>query len=517
MARCATLRSSGEVITRAIYSYNHAGTSSSVQVGDVYRGTSYPALYRGALFYTDYNKQELRFLTFDAARNVTGSQMFATGLAGMVQVTSDPVSKDLFIMRIQTSGAGATGAIERLRYVAPAPGSRARRRLSRALRPQPGVHAGLSRAHLLRHRDPGRALRDRDLPDDRRAALRRRGPGQRALPADLALAQPGARRVRAARSCRARSAAAPISAGACVAISAGYQLQNEATGTCLTTASSADGVGARARGLCRYARADLQPAARRQPRAGGQRRSRAQQGNVGDNVAINVTASDPDGHALSYRASGLPSGLTINAQSGVIAGQLATIGEHTVLVTVSDGFVETSTSFAFSVVDDRVPVVTVLAPAEGTLYEPGQLITFEGEAVDFEGVPIAAEALSWQLLVHHNQHVHFDGMPPTTGTSGAFIADDHGDNTWLELCLIATDGFGREAEDCRETPSARGRLHDHQRARGPADPVGRRRARHALHRAYARRRHPRPERARSPRTATRSCRGPTAAPRRTAS
>jgi hypothetical protein len=46
--------------------------------------------------------------------------------------------------------------------------------------------------------------------------------------------------------------------------------------------------------------------------------------------------------------------------------------------------------------------------------------------------------------------VHFDGMPPTTGTSGSFVADDHGDNTWLELCLIAVDGFERSAEACRE-------------------------------------------------------------------
>jgi hypothetical protein len=121
-----------------------------------------------------------------------------------------------------------------------------------------------------------------------------------------------------------------------------------------------------------------------------------------------------------------------------------------VQVGVSDGFVEATTSFAFSVIDDRIPVVTILTPEEGTLFQPGDELFFSGEAVDFEGAPIAPENLSWQLLVHHNQHVHFDGMPAVTGTGGSFVADDHGDNTHLELCLIATDNLGREAETCRE-------------------------------------------------------------------
>jgi hypothetical protein len=176
----------------------------------------------------------------------------------------------------------------------------------------------------------------------------------------------------------------------------------------------------------------------------------SQQGNVGDNVTLAVSASDADGHVLTYRATGLPAGLTLNAQSGVIAGQLTAIGEHTVQVFAGDGFVETSVSFGFSVVDDRIPVVTILSPGQDTVFEPGDEIAFSGQAVDFEGAPIAPESLSWRLLVHHNQHVHFDGMPPTTGTSGAFVADDHGDNTHLELCLIATDALGRQAEACHE-------------------------------------------------------------------
>ena len=341
MARCASLRDSGAVITRSIYSYNHAGTSSSVQVGDVYRGTSYPALYRGSLFYTDYNKQELRFLTFDAARNVTGSQVFATGLSGMVQVTAEPSSKDLFIMRIQTTGTGATGAIERLRYVAPPAGTvvpngvyRVRGALNQACTqayPARTFFGIVTQAARFETAACQAIDAQRFQVDDQGGGVYRltsRSLNQ-ALAASGTTVVPRAVGSSADQRWRLR------------AISAGYQLQNESTGTCLTTASSA-AVSAHGLAAC----ADT-PAQTFSLLLDGNRPPVVspipnQQGNVGDNVVINVAASDPDGQPLSYRASGLPSGLTINAQSGVIAGQLAQIGESTVQVTVNDGFVDTS-------------------------------------------------------------------------------------------------------------------------------------------------------------------------------
>ena len=58
-----------------------------------------------------------------------------------------------------------------------------------------------------------------------------------------------------------------------------------------------------------------------------------------ENAAITVTvvASDPDGNALTYSATGLPNGLAINANTGAISGTLtyASAGVHTVTVTAS--------------------------------------------------------------------------------------------------------------------------------------------------------------------------------------
>lgn len=58
---------------------------------------------------------------------------------------------------------------------------------------------------------------------------------------------------------------------------------------------------------------------------------------VGVPLTLSLSASDPDGNGLSYSATGLPAGLTINSASGVIAGTPTTAGNSTVTVTVSDG------------------------------------------------------------------------------------------------------------------------------------------------------------------------------------
>jgi hypothetical protein len=58
---------------------------------------------------------------------------------------------------------------------------------------------------------------------------------------------------------------------------------------------------------------------------------------VGANVNLAIGASDPNGDTLSYSATGLPAGLSINAGTGVITGTVSTTGASNVTVTVSDG------------------------------------------------------------------------------------------------------------------------------------------------------------------------------------
>ena len=77
---------------------------------------------------------------------------------------------------------------------------------------------------------------------------------------------------------------------------------------------------------------------------------------IEDPVSLQVTASDSDGDTLSYSATGLPAGLSINTSSGLISGDIAfgtdTSSPYSVTVTVTDdGEPEESanTSFAWTV------------------------------------------------------------------------------------------------------------------------------------------------------------------------
>ena len=71
---------------------------------------------------------------------------------------------------------------------------------------------------------------------------------------------------------------------------------------------------------------------------------------VGTAVSVQVSASDTAGGTLSYSASGLPAGLSINTSSGLISGTPSATGTSNVTVTASDSTGPTgSTSFSWTV------------------------------------------------------------------------------------------------------------------------------------------------------------------------
>jgi DNA-binding beta-propeller fold protein YncE len=62
----------------------------------------------------------------------------------------------------------------------------------------------------------------------------------------------------------------------------------------------------------------------------------AQDGEVGDDVSLQVQAADPDGDAIEFSASGLPPGLAIDPDTGEITGTLASPDTHVVTVRATD-------------------------------------------------------------------------------------------------------------------------------------------------------------------------------------
>ena len=58
---------------------------------------------------------------------------------------------------------------------------------------------------------------------------------------------------------------------------------------------------------------------------------------IDDNVNLQIDAQDSDGDTLSYSANGLPTGLSIDSEDGVISGTLTEADVTTTRITVNDG------------------------------------------------------------------------------------------------------------------------------------------------------------------------------------
>ncbi|MEU1498012.1 M4 family metallopeptidase [Streptomyces sp. NPDC005732] len=76
----------------------------------------------------------------------------------------------------------------------------------------------------------------------------------------------------------------------------------------------------------------------------------SQSSTVGTAVSLQVSASSTNGGSLSYSASGLPAGLSINSSTGAITGTPTTAGTYSTTVTVTDSTGATGTaSFSWTV------------------------------------------------------------------------------------------------------------------------------------------------------------------------
>ena len=71
---------------------------------------------------------------------------------------------------------------------------------------------------------------------------------------------------------------------------------------------------------------------------------------AGSIVAFTISASDPEDEVITYFASGLPDGITIDGSTGAVSGSATTVGVYSAVVTVSDSSLNsTNVSFTWTV------------------------------------------------------------------------------------------------------------------------------------------------------------------------
>lgn len=92
-----------------------------------------------------------------------------------------------------------------------------------------------------------------------------------------------------------------------------------------------------------------------------------QTGLVGDGVSLQISATDSASATLTYSASGLPAGLSINRSSGLISGTLTTPSSGTVAVNATDAEGGSgATTFAWTVTSRSSSTAVSCAPASVT-------------------------------------------------------------------------------------------------------------------------------------------------------
>ncbi|GAA2033522.1 hypothetical protein GCM10009839_37410 [Catenulispora yoronensis] len=105
----------------------------------------------------------------------------------------------------------------------------------------------------------------------------------------------------------------------------------------------------------------------------------SQTGTVGTALSLQINATDSAGNALTYSATGLPAGLSINASTGLISGTPTTAATYSVTVTASSGTASGSASFSWTISGGGSGGCTNLTPWSATkAYVPGDVVSYNG-------------------------------------------------------------------------------------------------------------------------------------------
>ncbi len=163
-------------------------------------------------------------------------------------------------------------------------------------------------------------------------------------------------------------------------------------------------------------------------------------------VKFNAGAStDPDGSIARFDWN-FGDGVTLDDGGAAPSHTYTTAGTFTSRVTVTDDEGATGTTTRTITIREPVnqpPVARILTPADGASYDAGAVVEISGEANDPEDGPLAGTSLSWDVILHHNEHTH-PWREGVVGAAGSFDVPASGleENWSFEIKLTARDSKG---------------------------------------------------------------------------
>jgi glucose/arabinose dehydrogenase len=166
----------------------------------------------------------------------------------------------------------------------------------------------------------------------------------------------------------------------------------------------------------------------------------------GDDATFSVVPTGGEPFSYQWQRNGVDipgaTGTSYTLPSVQPADDGATID---VVVSNTDGSV-TSRAATLHVTSDEPPVVTITKPGPTKIYRAGDVISFQGKAVDPEDGTEPARRFTWTVTFHHRDHEH-PFMPPTSGiTRGTFTVPVSSFETdydvYFHIILTVTDSAG---------------------------------------------------------------------------
>ncbi len=176
-------------------------------------------------------------------------------------------------------------------------------------------------------------------------------------------------------------------------------------------------------------------------------------------TGLDAGATDPDGDSLTYAATGLPDGLSINTSSGLISGTLSSTsaGLHHVTVTVTDGVVVDDTDTFDWTVSNTNQNPTFDQDVPDQTNAEGDVITgLDAGATDPDGDSLTYAATG------------LPGGPVSINTSSGLISGTLSSTSagqWHHVTVTVTDGV---APSTTPTPSLDGDRHRARQRHHPA-------------------------------------------------
>ncbi len=135
------------------------------------------------------------------------------------------------------------------------------------------------------------------------------------------------------------------------------------------------------------------------------------------------------------------------AVNTVTANKVMTAGAHTIVAEYFDDCCPAEMRVSWrGLTPNAPPVPTITSPAVGTTFKVGDTIQLAGSATDTGDGTITGTGLQWKVILKHcpgfGAECHDHELVALSGTTGQFVVPNHGDGSYFEIRLTATDSGG---------------------------------------------------------------------------